>query len=246
MKVFGVGTGKSGTTTLAAMFQPAYRSSHEAELATMVPLAAAVAEGRQDPAEVEAILMDRHERLRLEVDVAGFLNPLVPDLLTLFPHSRYILTIRNCFDWLESRVDQRVRMVQQGTSPPVHLRDADRRSYDEPYETDDQWLADLGLPSARGLLHRWADANARVLQAVPPARLLVIRTEDLDASVPRLAAFTGCPADRLTVTRANVRPVRTDAIGSIDRSRLIAHAEEHGRELMEQHWGPGWRDLAPR
>lgn len=245
MKVFGVGTGKSGTTTLAAMFQPAYRSSHEAELARMVPLAAAVAEGRHDPAEVRAALVDRHDRLRLEVDVAGFLNPLVADLAAVFPDALFILTIRNCFDWLESRVDQRVRMVQQGTSPPAHLRDADRRFYDEPYEADDGWLADLGLPSTRGLLHRWADANARVLQSVPDDRLLVIRTEDLDSSMPRLAAFTGCPDDRLTVTRANVRPVRSAAVGSIDRSRLIAHAEEHCQELMEERWGSGWRDLAP-
>lgn len=244
MKVYGVGTGKSGTTTLAEMFQPAYRSQHEAELAAMVPIAAAVAEGSHDPAVVQAVLLDRHERLRLEVDVAGFLNPLVAELVAGFPDARFILTIRDCFGWLESRVDQRARIVREGTSPPPHLRDAERSSYAEPYDVGDAWFEDLGLPSARGLLHRWADANARVLEAVPPERLLVIRTEDLDESVPALAAFTGCPADRLSVARSNVRTVRTGVLDRLDRARLVAAAEEHCGTLMERYWGPDWRALA--
>jgi hypothetical protein len=243
VELYGVGTGKSGTTSLAAMFRPRFRAAHEAELAALLPLAAAATDGTHDPEEARATLRSRRARLQLEVDVAGALNPLVGDLVTTFPDARFVLTIRNCFAWLESRIDQRARIVEEPIAPAEALRAAELRVYGGPYSDGDVLLEQLGLPPMRGLLRRWAEANSRVFGAVPAERLLVVRTEDLDASHARIAEFAGCAASDLVPAKANQRTVRTGALDALDQGALREAAEQHCAELMERFWGRRW--LAP-
>ena len=51
------------------------------------------------------------------------------------------------------------------------------------------WSVEFGLSFAQvGLLRTWATGNTRLLTEAPAARTLVVRTEDLDGTGPRLAA----------------------------------------------------------
>jgi hypothetical protein len=211
----------------------------------MAPYAAAATLGTQDPEALRIALLDRRERLRLEVDVAGFLNPLVDQLVELFPDARFILTIRSCFEWLESRIDQRALVLRDGPKGAEPFVAAELVAYGGQYEDGDHRLEQLGLPPVRGLLRRWATANERVLRAVPSDRLLVVRTEDLDRSHQRIAAFAGCAPADLTRSRLNQRTVRAGVLDEVDASALRAAAIEHCGPLMERYWGPTWMEGFP-
>lgn len=246
MEIYGVGTGKSGTTTLARMFAKSFRAAHEADLGSLLRMAAEATEGRHDPAALRAALRARREELQLEVDVAAAFNPMVAYLVEEFPTASFIVTIRHCLEWLESRIDQRAKMRGEGWSTVGELRAAELRVYgDTPYGPGEQILEELGLPPVAGLLRRWADANHRVLEAVPAERLLVVRTEDIDDSVERIATFAGCAPTDLVVARANQRVVRTGALERIDPGVLRDAAERECRDLMVRFWGEDWDADAP-
>jgi hypothetical protein len=95
-------------------------------------------------------------------------------------------------------------------------------------------------------LRGWADANERVLAAVPPERLLVLRTEDLDDSVEALARFAGVPAPTLRQAHANCRSSRTGLLGEVAADYVVEQAREHCAPVMERFWGPDWCALRSR
>jgi len=88
--------------------------------------------------------------------------------------------------------------------------------------------------------------NEGVLKKVPRDRLLVVRTEDLDASRAVLAEFAGVPESRLRAVHANHRASRSGLLAEVPASFVLARAEEHCSELMEQFWGSDWRQLTKR
>src|SRR5262249_40235060 len=102
-RVFGVGIGRSGTTTLARIFSN-YRAGHEVGASTMVPLATAVLKGVATDADIRRAL-DRRRRLQLAVDSAGFLVPLVPQLVDREPSGHFVVTLRDCRSWVRSSIE---------------------------------------------------------------------------------------------------------------------------------------------
>src|SRR5206468_1796738 len=106
LRIYGIGLGKSGTTTLARMFDN-YRAGHEVDAARLLPLATAVLndEIAQDSRRVRRELRRRSVRFHLDVDSAPFLTPFAPILAGLFPDAQFVLALRDCFSWLDSRVE---------------------------------------------------------------------------------------------------------------------------------------------
>src|SRR6188472_2082412 len=103
MHVYGVGVGKSGSTSMARMFDQ-YRSAHEVDAKRLLPIGEAILHGdlAVDSRRVRAELRRRNWRFQLDVDSAPFLNPLTPMLVELFDDARFVLVLRDCFSWLDS------------------------------------------------------------------------------------------------------------------------------------------------
>jgi hypothetical protein len=105
--------------------------------------------------------------------------------------------------------------------------------------------ATAGLAVA--LLRTWATTNTRLLADAPAARTLLVRTEDLDAAGPRLAAFCGVdPASLRPGLRWNVAPDRYGVLADVPPELMVSEAERWCAPLMEEHWGPEWRALVAR
>jgi hypothetical protein len=117
---------------------------------------------------------------------------------------------------------------------------------DDEFTDHDRVLQQDGLRPVRSYLRSWVERNEEVIRVVPPERLLVVRTEDLDHSTATLACFAGVPEDSVTTAHANENPNRTGVLGRVDRNFVVACADDLCAELMETYWGPRWRDLANR
>ena len=250
MRLYGVGLGRTGTTSLAGMFRSQFRARHEADARRLIPIAAGRLEGSSDDRVVRKALIARSHRLALEVDVAGFLFPLAADLAQLYPDARFVLTIRDCFGWIESTYglilsNPNLRDEHVG---PAHWRDWLAAIFPqvraEHVLPEERAIEALGLPPVRVALQHWAEANASVVSAIPESRLLVLRTEDLNASLPRIAAFCDVGVERLEPKRVNAASQRRNILSNVPSEYLVSVADDVCASLMTKYWGAGWHELA--
>jgi hypothetical protein len=244
LRLYGVGNGRSGTTSLTRMFDE-YRAAHEIDLDRTRALAARVLAGELDVDSwrVRAALRRRSVRYHLEVDVAGLMAPFARPLVGMYADARFVLLVRDCFSWLDSVVEHRVRRpIADGENyfAVKYLRHCDT------FAPEEATLRDANLFPVAAYFQGWADAIQRVLDAVPAERLLVVRTEDLDSSVETLARFAGVPASSLQPQHANRNPSPTGVLGAVPVPFVVAQARAHCTPLMERFWGPAWTDLATR
>jgi hypothetical protein len=228
LHVYGVGTGKSGTTTLARMFGE-YRAAHEVDPARMVPISTAVIDGdlALDSRRVRFELRRRRARFHLEVDSAPFLNPLTESLAALFPDARFVLTLRDCFSWLDSTVEWERLIPTQDVPLFAPMRTALYRQYPNDFALEEAPLRDAGLRPVANYLRVWAKRNTAVLRGVPAARLLVVRTEDLSGSAESLARFAGVPVRTVHAAHANANSVRSRVLADVPREFIVERAREH-------------------
>ena len=102
------------------------------------------------------------------------------------------------------------------------------------------------LPIA-SYLRYWAELPDRVLREVPPERLCVVRTEDLDDSNARLAEFVGVDPSTIEVVHTNKNRSRTGLLATVPRELVVERAAELCAPLMERFWGrTDWLALSER
>ncbi len=215
LRVFGIGSPKSGTHSLAAVFEAHYRTAHEPEALRLVELLVARYEGRADDHDLTAYLRGRERRLRLEVNCAGLNGLVVEELVALSPRPRFVLTLREPRAWLASLLDHSLR----GDPDPLYVRLRHHRfGGDRPHPPEERLLAERGLYTLDGYLESWAERNQRALDTVPPERLLVVRTDELGDRLDDLAAFVGCPRGHLDDTRTHeyAAPSRSGLLDRLD------------------------------
>lgn len=233
LRLFGIGSPKSGTHSLEGVFAEHYRTAHEPDALALVDLIVAVAEGRATESGLRGYLRSRERRLRLEVNCAGLNGLVVEHLVEAVPKARFILTLRDPFDWLTSMVDHSLR--GDPAAGYVRLREI-RYGADRVHPRDERALAEAGLFTLDGYLHSWAERNERALAVVPADRLLVVRTDQLGSRLGDIADFAGVPLSTLDAGRTHeyAAPSRSGLLDQLPagyvRERVLAHC----RPLLER------------
>jgi hypothetical protein len=189
-RIFGVGMAKTGTHSLAAMLGGAHQPHDELLLRVILG---------------EASIDDAiHAKRRgPNVDVSNLNADILPALLEAFPDARFILTIREPLDWLRSDLNHDAAFGPAKSERWPRLM---------------QQRQGGGTPRER--LAYWDRHNARVLSLVPPERLLVVRTDQLDTDAERIAAFVG--VDAVQPRRECVARYEADPLEGFSRMELEA------------------------
>src|SRR5688572_4604874 len=104
-RLYGVGAPRTGTRSLAAIFDRSVRARHEPELRPTMRLVLARHRGELSPAELRRAVRRRDERLRLDVDASHVNAFLIDALLAEFADARFVLTIRDCFSWTDAAMN---------------------------------------------------------------------------------------------------------------------------------------------
>lgn len=235
--LFGCGAAKTGTHSLAAIFESGYRTLHEPESEALCHLLVDVDEKSATARDVVRYLRERDGRLRLEVDSSRLNGLIIEALVALYPTSRFVLTVREPYGWLDSFFDHHLSRTDM--SPGWARFTSSRWARYPAHAPQERVLADHGFPSLVGRLREWAERIDRVEAAVPADRLLILRTDRLDGAVPRLAAFAGAAASRLDATVAHAFPAR-------QRFGLLAEVDHAFLDEQVERWcGPHLRRLFP-
>src|SRR5690242_8561408 len=191
-QVFCVGTAKSGTHSIASMFSRNVRKGHEKEALEFIAAFFRWHEGRMTEREYRDWLAARDRELALEIE-SSWLHGLIVDLLVSeFPQARFVLTIRDCYSWLNSEF-KRVLHTPSRQPERVKLRAFVYNGVATMHAPEEQVLKEAGLYPMDNYLARWTAHNEKVLAAVPRERLLVVRTDQIQARAHEIADFAGLP-----------------------------------------------------
>jgi hypothetical protein len=174
------------------------------------------------------------------------MTPFVPTLAELRPDARFVVLIRDCFSWMDSLLEHWTRVARDVPGEAGLV---------VPGAPTNDWATvssqlRAGRPSAglaATLVKTWAETYTRLLAEVPGDRTLVVRTEDIHASGPRLGALCGVdPATLRMDARRNVAPGRRGVLAALPQDIVVREAERWCAPLSEEYWGPEWRALATR
>lgn len=188
---------KTGSTSIAALFGH-FRASHEFMMRESCEVVAARFAGSLSSAEMRSFLRQRDRAGRLEMDAATFHWGYAEELVREFPESKFIVTYRHWYAWLDSVLDM---LMTFRRDLPAWLFEYGR------LVTGVRFAADAFRSRRRAveavqehleeLLEHWARVNRMLLRSLPPDRRLLIDTELIGERRCEIAALAGVPARSL-------------------------------------------------
>lgn len=195
VKAFCVGQAKSGTASLVGLLSTNYRAAHEPERPELLDMILGESRGEVSAPAFREFLIERDARLNLEYDVSWANQFVIGHLLEVFPASKFIVLIRDCYSWLQSAVGHLVSREM-----PAEILDFFpwwAKPERHPHSRHDRALAERGVYSVAAYLNVWNGHIDRCNRQIPEDRRLVIRTHELTRSHRRLADFVQIPVDTL-------------------------------------------------
>jgi len=239
-KAYGIGMGKTGTVTLSIIFSKRYRTAHEPERRFFANKIVAFAHGKINKNDLIKYVNQRDRRLGLEMDASHLNLHLLDILVNEFSEAKFILTIRDCYSWLDSSINHRLARLGSSVEKRAWFRHMDDLRFGADrfkYAKEEKVLVDNGLYTLDSYFSWWKTHNTRVLSTVPPERLLVVKTRELTQSIPQIETFLGItPGSLLTSVHANVRRKKFNILSQIDKDFLEEKANFHCKELMDQYF----------
>jgi hypothetical protein len=240
---FGVGMPKTGTHSLAGVFSR-YRAWHEPERQHVMQIIMARANGdlADSAARDQVRRLDR--RMWLELN-ASWHNYLLLDLLVEeFPRAKFVLTIRDCYSWLDSILNEVLGRTHSEYMKEFHRWYAGTFTPGS-HDDGDRVLADHGLWPLDMWLQAWNQHNSRVISLVPSDRLLIVRTQDIRSDIPKLAEFLGRRPETLDAGRSHEfkAEAKLGLLSKMDRNYLQSRVEAQCADLMQRFF-PEIRSLS--
>lgn len=230
--LYGVGTGKSGTHSLAAIFSDHLRTAHEPERAKVIDVILAVSAGRINEEELRRYVLERDRRLWLEVDSSHLNFFLLDQLVELFSDAKFILTIRNPYAWIDSLINMQLGFER--FKKWIQLHNLRFRPDLHAHIQLEAPLKEKGLYTLDGYLAYWARHNRTVIDRVPKDRLLIIRTDKLAESMGEIAKFAGVSRSILNEERSHMFKAekKFNVLRELDQNYLGDKMAQHCGDLI--------------
>jgi hypothetical protein len=157
-------------------------------------------------------------------------------LLDEFHEAKFILTIRDCYSWLDSQINSQLSYIEDKRWQ--NFGDLKYSGETGRHPKEEQVFGQFGLYTLDGYLAAWASHNNKVLTTVPRDRLLVVRTQDIARDMPTLADFLGVPVNHLDT--AGVHSFKGgkkfDLLSNLDEQYLDEKVNKYCRALMDAYF----------
>ena len=233
-RLYCIGAAKTGTHSIDSMFDQTIRSSHEADSEEVIAKILDLSAGKLQDKEVLAFIRKRDKRLRLDVDSSQLNFFLLDFLLKEFPQALYLLTIRDCYSWLDSFMNDSLRRTT--TDRWIQLRDFRFQASFFSHPPEELPLKERGLYTLNGYLSYWASHNNKVLTSVPKERLMIVRTNELTQKAYEIADFAGLPRTSIQLKHSHAfkNPTKYHLLREIPEAYLESKIQEYCGPLMER------------
>ncbi len=234
-QAYCVGAPKTGSTSIVAMFSSSYRSAHEPFPRKTNQLIIDWLDQKIDRSQLQKQLVERDHKLYLELESAHPLGYISDILADTFPRAKFIITLREPYSWLRSRLNYQLK--GKGNPPAWKAyRDYFLASRHVNYAEEEKILETLGLCSLDTFLNQYADHYHRVLTQIPEQRFLLIKTSDLNASIPILADFLGIKPNKLEIAHRKKTGQKIEPLKEINPDFTNARIWYHCHDLITQYF----------
>ena len=228
--LYGAGPPKSGTHSVEAIFGETYRAAHEPKRARVIETIMAESFGWISKPRADDIWLDLQDHLNLEVNSSHHNVHFIDAIVERLPEAKVILTFRDAYDWTDSHIDHDLNRIADMRL--TALRDYRFGATHFRHTPEEQILKDHGTYTLRGYLAFWAWTYQRVIDAVPPERLLIVRLKDLKNKTQELADFAG-------VDPATLNQKKSHQFAGLGRSFLLEKIpEDFLEEQVRKYAGP--------
>ena len=224
------------------IFSHHYRSAHEAESRFLINKILAFGQGKIDANQFTQYVKHRDRRLGLEMD-SSHLNYFLLDVLVKeFNEAKFILTIRDCYSWLDSQINHRFAHVSwhdRWTKRPHRALSQFIHQAGKVinYAKEEQVLADHGLYPLESYFSWWTKRHTKIFTTVPAEKLLVVKTREINQSIPQIESFLEIEPHSLpTHIHGNKTDKKLHLLSQIDRDFVEAKANLHCNELMAKYF----------
>lgn len=231
--LYCVGTAKSGTHSISSMFNSKVRSQHEPTSDKMIEYIIQAHLGKLSESEIRNYLIRRDRKLHLDIDSSQLNFFFLRNILNEFKDGFFLLTIRDCYSWLNSFINDSLR--RDTTSNWIRLRELRFGADIHQHTLEEQPLKERGLYTLDGYLSYWAEHNSKVLDMVPKDKLLVIRTDQISDSAYKIADFCGLSTNTVVPekTHSFKNPSKYRVLDLIEQDYLETKVQKHCSRIME-------------
>lgn len=231
---FGVGMPKSGTHSLEAIFN-GYRSGHEPRLVRFMEIVRRRSEGHLSDTQTRDILRGLDRRMWFEFNSSWLNYFFLEILIDEYPQAKFIFTIRDCYSWLDSIINQLLGRELGDYRTQFQRWFADSMTTEE-HKPGAKVLEEHGLWPLDTAFKFWSEHNNGVLNRVPSDRLLIVRTPEIRQDIPRIADFLDIPVDTLNASRSHEFKAakKFGLLAKIDEQCLNESVDKHCKDLMER------------
>ncbi|MGD1921619.1 MAG: sulfotransferase [Pleurocapsa sp.] len=232
-QIFCVGLPRSGTHSLAHLFEPFYAAKHEPLKQLTVANIIDWTNGKHSDFKMRSILANRDKYLKLELESSHFLHHVIELLVDIFPKAKFILTIREPVSWLVSEVNQ--NYTSRNSDFWGTLQNFRYGCYGNEYINKS--LIDIpNVYPISNYFSYWKDHINKIIDNVPAERLLVIDTFEITNSLNEIASFTGSNQDNFTQEKSwsGKRKSELDLYDLLEKSQVLSQAEEHCGDFIQE------------
>lgn len=233
---YGVGAAKTGTTSLASIFNTNFRAAHEPAREELVDMFEREEAGEVTREQIVRFLRRRDRKLGLEMDSSAMNRRYAGLTAELFPDARFILTVRDPYTRTDSLINHLLNNPPTGRvreRADVVFR-ADRYQH----APEERLLAEKGLHTLDGILSEYAITTFDVIDSVPEDQLLVVRTDRLRDDVAKIADFLEIPEESLDSARSHSYKAKRKygVLLELDRGFVDAKVQQHCGEVLSRYF----------
>jgi hypothetical protein len=233
-RIYGVGTAKSGTHSIAGMFQPHYRAGHEPDYEQMISMIVRKNACAVNEEQVATYIRERDLRLLLEVDSSQLNYFMLDTFLEQFPAAKFILTIRDSYSWLASFMNHQLAWPIASSWLKLRTLRFGRSRFQ--FCRAERVLESNGLYTLDSYLSYWTRHNEEILRKVPSEKLLVLRTHEMSTRLDKIAEFVGVGLKTLNFSRSHSfrAEKKFEVLSKIDRHFLEERVRVNCGRLMDE------------
>lgn len=233
---FCIGTPKSGTTSIAGLFDRNYRASHEPERVDLIHIINKHHLGQLSDDDYVKWLIKRDKRVWLDLESNCFLG-YKPDLLyKAYPNSQYILSVRNPLSWLDSMINHTINYPPKSELVIKYWHSIFFKPEKYPFTEFDSALEKHEVYSIEAYLNYWANAVESVLKFIPKEQLLIVKTNEFLDKTADIANFLNIDKNSFDVKSGhlNKAPAKFNLLELVDKNYLDKMIEEKCGHLIKK------------
>lgn len=225
-----VGAPKTGTHSMAKIFSDYHHSSHEP---TNKQLSRLIINDNTFSVETKKYLWRRDRYLWLEMESSHLISHFVEALTDIFPKSKFILTVRHPVDWLESIVNQHMKL----TFTDGHISKRLRNKYHSTKKCKNNKKPDLLSDAPHhicGYLTYWNSHNIRILENIKQENLMVLKTSKISDKIDKMCDFLDVSISNINTdkTKYYQNNEKKEILDSIDKEEILKRVNLHcGKSL---------------